>query len=198
MNLRNLLASTVMNFTMTVAMLLLATTAFAGTQEFDPELRDRLKKAVESADSFQDRFEAEVWLFDMSNRLARFIDDPQARLDLLKLVHHEADRVELPPELVLAVIEVESAFDRWAISRAGALGLMQVMPFWLDEIGHPDDNLHDPATNLRMGTTILKYYIDMENGDLRKGLARYNGSAGRRKYPDKVFSALSARWYRYY
>lgn len=180
------------------ALLGLAGNAQAGTTEFDPELRDRLKQAVESANSFEDRFEAEVWLLDMSNRLARFVEDPDERLELLKLVHQEAKRVELPPELVLAVIEVESAFDRWAISRVGALGLMQVMPFWLDEIGHPDDNLHDPDINVRMGTTILKYYVDMEDGDLRAGLARYNGSTGRRKYPDKVFTALSERWYRYY
>lgn len=178
--------------------LLLATAASADPREVTPELRERLKSAIESADSFNDRFEAEVWLLDMSNRLSRFIDDTDQRLELLKLVHREARRVDLPPELVLAVIEVESAFDRWAISRAGALGLMQVMPFWLDEIGHPEDNLHDPRTNVRMGTTILKYYIDMEDGDLRAGLARYNGSYGRRVYPDKVFNALSRRWYRYY
>ena len=181
-----------------LAGLLLAPAASADPRQVNPELRERLKKAIESAHSFEDRFEAEVWLMDMSNRLERFIDDPDHRLELLKLVHREAKRVELPPELVLAVIEVESAFDRWAISRVGALGLMQVMPFWLDEIGHPDDNLHDPKINVRMGTTILKYYIDMENGDLRAGLARYNGSTGRRKYPDKVFNALSQRWYRYY
>ncbi|MDX1442235.1 MAG: lytic transglycosylase domain-containing protein [Gammaproteobacteria bacterium] len=167
-------------------------------REVNPELRERLKAAIESADSFEDRFEAEVWLLDMSNRLSRFIEDADQRLELLKLVHREARRVDLPPELLLAVIEVESAFDRWAISRAGALGLMQVMPFWLDEIGHPEDNLHDPRTNVRMGATILKYYVDMEDGELRPALARYNGSYGRRIYPDKVFSALSERWYRYY
>lgn len=162
----------------------------------DDELRARLKAAIEEADSFQDRFDAEVWLSDMSNRLARRIPDVNERLELLRLVHREATRAGLPPELVLAVIEVESAFDRFAISVAGAQGLMQIMPFWLKEIGHPDDNLFHPQTNLRMGCTILKYYLDKENGDLRKALARYNGSAGKRKYPDKVFLALSQRWYR--
>lgn len=183
---------------MIAVVMLAAPHAAAGTAEFDPELRKRLKAAVESADSFKDRFEAEAWLMDMSSRLSRYVSDQKERLELLKLVHFEANRVGLPPELVLAVIEVESAFDPWAISRAGALGLMQIMPFWLKEIGHPDDNLHDPRINVRMGTTILKYYIDMEDGDMRAGLARYNGSAGRRKYPDKVFAALSERWYRYY
>ena len=168
----------------------------AGPQEPDPELRRLLKDAIEDSSSFRDRFEAEVWLTDMSNRLERYVPDHEERLTMLRLVHREANRVNLPPELVLAVIEIESAFDRFAISYAGAQGLMQVMPFWLEEIGHPEDNLFDMETNVRMGCTILKYYVDMENGDYRKALARYNGSAGRRKYPDKVFAALSARWYR--
>ena len=73
---------------------------------------------------------------------------------------------------------------------------MQVMPFWLKEIGRPNDNMFDVRTNLRMGCTILRYYLDMEKGDKRKALARYNGSIGKRKYPDKVFNALSKRWFR--
>ncbi|MDX1455373.1 MAG: lytic transglycosylase domain-containing protein [Gammaproteobacteria bacterium] len=168
----------------------------AGPQERDPELGKLLKSAIENAESFEDRFDAEVWMTDMSHRLYKYVKDHEERLTILRLVHREATRAGLPPELVLAVIEVESAFDRFAISYAGAQGLMQVMPFWLDEIGHPEDNLFDMETNVRMGVIILKYYIDMENGDYRKGLARYNGSTGRRKYPDKVFSALSERWYR--
>ena len=97
---------------------------------------------------------------------------------------------------MLAVIEVESAFDRFAISHAGALGLMQVMPFWLDEIGRPGDNLFEVQTNLRFGCTILKYYLDMEKGNLINALGRYNGSYGRMKYPNKVLKALNRRWYR--
>ncbi|MDX1444472.1 MAG: lytic transglycosylase domain-containing protein [Gammaproteobacteria bacterium] len=170
--------------------------ALAGPQDRDPELGRLLKSAIENSDSFEDRFDAEVWMTDMSHRLHKYVKDHKERLTILRLVHREATRAGLPPELVLAVIEVESAFDRFAISYAGAQGLMQVMPFWLDEIGHPEDNLFDMETNVRMGVIILKYYIDMENGDYRKGLARYNGSTGRRQYPDKVFSALSERWYR--
>ncbi|MCG8433033.1 MAG: lytic transglycosylase domain-containing protein [Gammaproteobacteria bacterium] len=162
----------------------------------DPELRNLLIAAIEETESFNDRFEAEVWLLDMSRRLEKKMPNDDTRFEFLKMLHHEASRVDLPPELVLAVIEVESNFDRFAISQAGARGLMQVMPFWLDEIGHPQDDLFQTRTNLRMGCTILRYYIDKENGDMRKGLARYNGSAGKRKYPDKVFNALSQRWYR--
>ena len=162
----------------------------------DPELRKVLLAAVSDADSFPDRFEAEVWLTDMSARLARIVDDPEERIAILTRVHYEASRVELPPELILAVIEVESNFDRYAVSVAGALGLMQIMPFWLEEIGRPDDNLLHIETNLRYGCTILRYYLDKENGDLRRALGRYNGSLGKRKYPNLVVDKLSRRWFR--
>jgi len=161
----------------------------------DPELREVLREAANAADSFEDRFDAEVWLTDMSARLERQVQDPDERIEILTRVHYEAARAELPPELILAVIEVESNFDPYAISVAGALGLMQVMPFWRDEIGRPDDNLIRLDTNLRYGCTILKFYLDKENGDLRRALGRYNGSLGKRKYPNKVIDKLSEKWY---
>lgn len=168
------------------------------TAQQQPEsgLRVALLDAVSEADSFSDRFDAEVWLVDMSSRLARQVPDPEERLNILRQVHREAARVNLEPELVLAVIDVESNFDRFAISWAGARGLMQVMPFWLNEIGRPDDNLFHVSTNLRMGCTILRYYLDKEKGDLVRALARYNGSLGRRVYPDKVFTKLQRKWYK--
>jgi len=163
----------------------------------DPELRRLLAEAIAASGSFNDRFDAEVWLFDMSSRMERFVPDREFRLDLLKSIHREASRVALPPELVIAVIEVESYFDTFAISRSGAQGLMQVMPFWLNEIGHPEDNLVDMETNLRMGCTILKYYMDMEKNNLRGALARYNGSYGdiKHTYSNKVLDALRIRWH---
>lgn len=167
-----------------------------GQQQLDPELREALKLAASAADSFEDRFDAEVWLTDMSRRLERQVKDPDERLKILTRVHYEAARAELPPELVLAVIEVESNFDRYAVSVAGALGLMQVMPFWLDEIGRPDDNLLHIDTNLRYGCTILRFYLDKEKGDLRRALGRYNGSLGKRKYPNKVIDKLSRKWFK--
>ncbi|MDX1516484.1 MAG: lytic transglycosylase domain-containing protein [Woeseiaceae bacterium] len=162
----------------------------------DPELRRVLRAAASEADSFPDRFEAEVWLTDMSRRLSRHVEDPAERIELLTRVHYEASRVDLPPELILAVIEVESNFDRYAISVAGAIGLMQIMPFWLDEIGRPNDNLLHVDTNLRYGCTILRFYLDKENGDLRRALGRYNGSLGQRKYPNKVIDKLTRKWFR--
>ena len=161
----------------------------------DPELREALRAAAGDTESFTDRFDAEVWLTDMSRRLARQVKDPQERIQLLKMVHLEASRAEIAPELVLAVIETESNFDHYAISVAGAIGLMQIMPFWLDEIGRPNDNLLHIDTNLRYGCTILKFYLDKENGDLRRALGRYNGSLGRRKYPNKVIDKLSKKWF---
>jgi len=160
----------------------------------DPELRKLLSKAIEASKSFEDKFEAEVWLVDMSARLSKFIKNEKQRLSLLRHIHREATRANLVPELVLAVIEVESRFDSYAISKSGAQGLMQVMPFWLEEIGHPEDNLIDIITNLRMGCTILKYYMDMEKNDLHNALARYNGSFGSRKYSNKVLDALRLNW----
>ena len=168
----------------------------ATTERPDAELRAELVRAIASSDSFADRFEAEVWLTDMSRRLARKVPDAAERLLILKSVHYEATRAGLPPELVLAVIDVESNFDRFAISHAGARGLMQVMPFWLDEIGRPGDDLFDIRTNLRLGCTILKHYLDRERGDRPRALARYNGSVGKTWYPQRVFVALSRRWYR--
>jgi soluble lytic murein transglycosylase-like protein len=167
----------------------------AAEQARDPELREALRRAANDTQSFPDRFDAEVWLTDMSGRLARQVEDPEERIEILKLVHLEAKRAELPPELILAVIEVESNFDRYAISVAGAIGLMQIMPFWLEEIGRPDDNLLHVDTNLRYGCTILRFYLDKEDGDLRRALGRYNGSLGKRKYPNKVIDKLSRKWF---
>lgn len=179
--------------------LLLLTILVSGSawsqQSPDPELREALRVAANSADSFDDRFAAEVWLADMSRRLERQVPDPEERMRILTRVHYEASIAELEPELVLAVIDVESNFDTYAVSVAGALGLMQIMPFWKDEIGRPDDNLIRLETNLRYGCTILKYYLNKENGDLRRALGRYNGSLGRRKYPNKVIDRLSGKWY---
>jgi soluble lytic murein transglycosylase-like protein len=162
----------------------------------DPALRELLRTAASEADSFPDRFDAQVWLSDMSGRLTRQVENAEERIEILKRVHYEATRVDVAPELVLAVIDVESNFDRYAISYAGARGLMQIMPFWLDEIGRPNDNLLHIDTNLRFGCTILKYYLDLENGDLQRALGRYNGSLGKRKFPNKVLDKLRLKWYR--
>lgn len=163
----------------------------------DPLLRELLVETIADAESFPDRFDAEVWLTDMSARLARQVPNAEERLDILKTVHKHATLVGVQPELVLAVIDVESNFDRFAISSASALGLMQVMPFWVEELGYEDKNrLFDIDFNVLLGCRILKYYLDMENGDFIQGLARYNGSVGKRWYADRVMDRLRSKWFR--
>jgi soluble lytic murein transglycosylase-like protein len=176
-------------------LLLLASTlvqAQPADEQEREELRAFLEKTIHGADSFADRFDAEVWLVDMSGRLSRYVKDSQQRLELLRAIHASATEAGLPPELVLAVIEVESHFDRFAISRVGAQGMMQVMPFWKDEIGRPDDNLTINATNLEYGCRILQFYLQREKGHLHRALARYNGSVGSRVYSDKVYRRSAA------
>jgi len=179
-----------------ILQLLITAAVYPVSASTDPELRKLLKEAIESDAGFEDRFDAQVWLLDMSRRLEKFVTEPKTRIELLKQVHYEARRVGIEPELVLAVIEVESRFDKFAISVSGARGLMQVMPFWLNEIGISDNNLFKIRTNLRMGCTILRYYIDMEPDNLGRALARYNGSLGKNIYPNKVIDALRERWFK--
>jgi len=187
----------VTQFILSVLLITIASSvALAARQPVDDELRTLLIDAAGSTDSFVDRFEAEVWLSDMSGRLQKYMPDVDQRIYLLKNVHYEAKRANLAPELVLSVIHVESLFNRWAISSVGAQGLMQVMPFWLKEIGHENDSLFDIKTNLRFGCTILRHYLDKEKGNLTRALARYNGSLGRYKYPNKVLERLQNRWFR--
>ena len=161
----------------------------------DAQLKEMLIEAFEDTSSFEDRFEAEVWMLDMSTRLEKQVPHAEDRLQILKHVHQEAARAGLQPEMVLSVIQVESNFDRFAISSVGARGLMQIMPFWLKEIGRPRDNLFDIQTNLRFGCTILSYYMKIEKDNLTRALARYNGSLGREVYPRKVFKAFHKQWY---
>jgi soluble lytic murein transglycosylase-like protein len=157
------------------------------------QLRQFLSTTISDAGSFTDRFDAEVWLVDMSRRLTPYVADPQERLDLLRQIHHYAIDAGLPPEVVLAVIEVESHFDRFAVSRVGAQGLMQVMPFWREEIGRSSDNLTQIATNLNYGCRILQFYLQKSDGHLLNALKRYNG-ASNLKYSRKVQTAWQENW----
>ncbi len=157
-------------------------------------LRGFLEQTINGSDSFEDRYDAEVWLVDMSARLSRYVKNPEKRLNLLRDIHYASARANLPPELVLAVIEVESHFDRFAVSSAGAQGMMQVMPFWKNEIGRPDDNLTATRQNLEYGCRILQFYLQREDNVLHRALAAYNGSIGSRKYSNKVYRAWHNHW----
>ena len=168
--------------------------ASSGAAAVEPHLRHALGRALDAPRPASDRFARQVWLQDYTRRLRPFVDRPQQRRRLTRLVLAEARRAEVPPGLVFAVIEVESAFDRFALSHAGARGLMQIMPFWQEEIGRPEDNLFRPRTNLRYGCTILRHYLERENGDILDALAAYNGSMGRTIYPEKIYRAYRRRW----
>jgi soluble lytic murein transglycosylase-like protein len=163
-------------------------------QQVDAELRQLLIDTINQSDSFEDRFDAEVWLVSKRDSMGRFVKDPEQRMDLLRRIHQAATQADLQPEIVLALIEVESHFNRFAISRVGAQGMMQVMPFWKKEIGRPGDNLTDIDTNLLYGCTILKHYLKRSNGRLIEALARYNGSYGKTWYPRRVMNAWEKHW----
>jgi soluble lytic murein transglycosylase-like protein len=124
---------------------------------------------------------------------ARFPDEESAR-QFLALVRYEAMRAGLDPHLVLAVIEVESRFRKYAVSKAGARGLMQVMPFWVKELGETSHNLFQERTNMRYGCTILRHYLDREKGNMTNALARYNGTLGQPQYSNRVLKAWRERW----
>ena len=129
----------------------------------------------------------------MEPKLRRYVKDQQERLEILRSVYCETHRTGqsvLPPGLIMAVLDVESGFDRWAVSSAGAVGLMQVMPFWPEQLGMRRYELTRITPNLHMGCAILRFYLDSERRDVRRALERYNGSIGRRDYPDRVI----VRW----
>nr|WP_298416227.1 lytic transglycosylase domain-containing protein [uncultured Halomonas sp.] len=137
--------------------------------------------------------QSQHWLSVMQSRLAPFISQSE-HPDLLERIRLEAALAGLSAELVLALIQVESAFDTNAISSAGAQGLMQIMPFWKEVIGRPEDDLFDSGLNLRYGCTILAHYLEIEKGDLTRALARYNGSLGQTWYSERVMQAWATRW----
>jgi soluble lytic murein transglycosylase-like protein len=165
-------------------------------QQRDPELKTLLQKIIGSSDCFADKFESEVWYKTMEPRLVRLVPTHEARVEILDHVYCEAKRdpsLQLPPDLVLALIEVESRFDRWAVSPAGAVGLMQVMPFWPRQLG-VQNQLVQVAPNIRMGCEILRYYLRVENRNWSRALARYNGSVGRNTYPALVMQRWQRAW----
>lgn len=181
--------------------LLISLPALAGTQREEPlsaSVQAALHKTVSDGASprlvFASQADANTWMTEMSQRLEKRIPDKTVRQDFLKTVHYEASRAGLDPQMVLGLIQVESGFKKYAVSSAGARGYMQVMPFWVKNIGTPDQNLFHIRTNLRYGCTILRHYLDIEKGDLFRALGRYNGSLGRPEYPNMVIGAWRNGW----
>jgi soluble lytic murein transglycosylase-like protein len=174
--------------------------AFAGAQveeQLASSVATVMSKAISDRPvpvNYFTRIDNRGWLPEMSKRLTSRIADPQEREDFLATLHYEATRAGLDPQLVLGVIQHESAFRKYAISVVGARGYMQVMPFWQKLIGSAEDNLFHVRTNLRYGCVILRHYLDMENGDLYRALGRYNGSLGRPEYPTAVIDNVTRNW----
>jgi soluble lytic murein transglycosylase-like protein len=187
------------------AALVLPRAVRAGAQQYEP-LADAVRGALAAqiADSrppvrrfeqIDERLAFLAWAGEMSERLNARITDYDARVEFLKTVDYESARAGLDRQLVLGLIQVESNFRKYAISVAGARGLMQVMPFWTRLIGDGEPrHLFDMRTNLRYGTVILRHYLDIEKGDLFMALGRYNGSRGRPEYPNSVLAAWKNRW----
>ena len=180
---------------------LASASAWPGVQVYEPLAADvRAGLAASIADrsaprhGFARSLEAVDWLDAMSQRLARRMPDFDSRLAFLKTLHYEATRAGLDPQLVLAVVQVESGFKKYAVSSAGARGYMQVMPFWIKVIGTPAHNLFNFRTNLRYGCVILRHYLDIEKGDVSRALGRYNGSLGKPEYPNLVLATMKQAW----
>ncbi|NBR30006.1 MAG: lytic transglycosylase domain-containing protein [Betaproteobacteria bacterium] len=175
--------------------------AHAGNQQYEA-LSASVQAAMSSSISdqavpflaFDTAEEARAWLDAMSGKLEKRMPDKRQREEFLVTVHYEAKRAALDPQLVLGLIQVESAFRKYAVSTSGARGLMQVMPFWVKLIGQPQHNLFHLRTNLRYGCVILKHYLDMERGDYYRALGRYNGSLGQPEYPNMVVRAWMNNW----
>ncbi len=150
------------------------------------ELRQMLKPKIEVQ---KPDFEEIVWVQDIMQTIHPWVTDKSEAEVIAHWVYVYSVRFDLSPELILGIIAVESQFDHFAVSNVGAIGLMQVMPFWKKELGFPDDNLLKIKTNVRYGCAIIRYYINRYK-KLDRALAAYNGSLGRMKYPNKVFAKM--------
>lgn len=158
----------------------------------DPALAPIVQRAISHAQCFMDRFDAAVWYTLMEPRLKRYVPKPAERLNILRQVYcvtHQRGASRLPPGLVLAVMQVESGFNRWAVSPSGAVGLMQIMPYWPEHLGVKGYELVRVAPNIRMGCAILRYYLRITHDNVRLALEEYNGSVGRHIYPNRVLLA---------
>ena len=184
----------------TLAFALLAAGAPAGGRAADPgtepALRALLGKIIASPECYTDKFDAEVWHKSMEPRLRPYVHSYAERIEILDDVYCEAKRdprLPLPPDLILAMIAVESRFNQFAVSRVGAVGLMQVMPFWPKKLGVANRLVRIDA-NIRIGCEILRYYLREEHRDWIRALERYNGSDGHIGYPELVMSRWQRAW----
>jgi len=179
--------------------------AQAGAQMYEPlsasvkaglhiKVSDKAVSYQKFISTFKSKEQGVAWLAAMSKRLEKRMPDPVERNEFLMIVYFEATRAGLDPQLILGIIQVESGFKKYAVSKAGAYGYMQVMPFWRKLIGDPNHDLFHRRINLRYGCTILRHYLDIEKGNYFRALGRYNGSLGKAAYPNLVKNAWHGNW----
>ena len=191
-------------FTLIISFICVANNVIAGNQmqeklaaDVQASLHSSIINPIQPHLVFDTKAQADAWMNDMSARLKKWVPDDFLRKRYLTIIQYEAVRAGLDPQLVLSVITIEGKFNKYAIGTSGERGMMQVMPFWLRDIGSSDQNLFDVQTNIRYGCTILRYYMLRENGDTTRALARYNGAlklpnyAG---YPARVLAAYNKYW----
>ena len=178
--------------------------AWAGNQA-EEALSDSVRTALSQAvmqsgppvpvlNTANEKHQFNGWMAKASVRLTQWMKHPDDRQELLHTLWYEARRAGLSLSLVLGLIEVESAFRKYAISSAGARGYMQVMPFWTRQLGTGEASvLFQWQANMRFGCVILRHYLTLEQGDLQLALGRYNGSRGQLVYPQAVLAA-QRRW----
>ena len=188
-----------------IMLLLFPVFAQAGAQMYEPlsasvkaglhiKVSDKAVSYQKFISVFSSKKRGDAWLSAMSKRLEKRIPDLKKRINFLMTVYFEASRAGLDPQLILGIIQVESGFRKYAVSRAGARGYMQVMPFWRKLIGIPNHDLFHLRINLRYGCTILRHYLDIEKGNYFRALGRYNGSLGKAAYPNLVKNAWHGSW----
>ena len=188
-----------------IILLLFPAFAQAGAQMYEPlsasvkaglhiKVSDKAVSYQKFISVFSSKKQGDAWLAAMSKRLEKRIPNPKKRINFLMTVYFEARRAGLDPQLILGIIQVESGFRKYAVSRAGAHGYMQVMPFWRKLIGIPNHNLFHLRINLRYGCTILRHYLVIEKGNYFRALGRYNGSLGKAAYPNLVKNAWHSNW----
>jgi soluble lytic murein transglycosylase-like protein len=110
-------------------------------------------------------------------------------LEIGQAVLNAARRYTISPVLLLAVIAVESSFDRFAVSVVGARGLMQVLPSQHRDLVLRTSDLTDARTNVRIGSAILQDYVRESDGNLEDALYRYSGGA--KGYAQRVVNHMS-------
>lgn len=180
-----------------ITLLLNSCIVYAGNQQYEvlqAETQQMMASSVSDIppelSSFENKSEEIMWIANMNSKLIYYIPDTDTRINFLKTLHYESKRAGLEPELILGLIKTESSFNKYALSPVGARGYMQIMPFWIDIIGKKEHNLFHLRTNLRYGCTILRYYLNIEHGNLYRALGRYNGSTGKPTYPTSVVNSM--------